>query len=99
MRARAPADPLDHAPPGVAEQRSLSERLTRRVLRLGSTVNTASRMESQGVPGRIQVTETTYLRLRERFTFEKRGPITVKGKGELVTYFLLGREAKASPPS
>ena len=57
----------------------------------GDTVNTASRMESQGVVGCIQVTDRTYRRLRDRYRFERRGPIQVKGKGELVTWFLLGR--------
>jgi adenylate cyclase len=57
----------------------------------GDTVNTASRMESSGVPGCIQVTERTYRRLRDRYRFERRGPVQVKGKGELVTWFLVGR--------
>jgi adenylate cyclase len=57
----------------------------------GDTVNTASRMESQGVPGCIQVTERTYGRLKDGYRFERRGVIQVKGKGELVTWFLLGR--------
>jgi adenylate cyclase len=57
----------------------------------GDTVNTASRMESSGVPGCIQVTARTYQRLRDRYRFKRRGPIQVKGKGELVTYFLEGR--------
>jgi adenylate cyclase len=57
----------------------------------GDTVNTASRMESQGVVGCIQVTERTYRRLRDRYRFERRGPVQVRGKGELVTWFLLGR--------
>jgi class 3 adenylate cyclase len=56
----------------------------------GDTVNTASRMESHGVPGCIQVTARTYQRLRDGYRFERRGPIPVKGKGEMVTYFLLG---------
>ena len=56
----------------------------------GDTVNTASRMESQGVEGCIQVTERTYRRLKDRYRFQRRGPIQVKGKGELVTYLLLG---------
>ena len=55
------------------------------------TVNTASRMESSGVPGCIQVTERTYRRLRDGYRFERRGPIQIKGKGELVTWFLVGR--------
>ena len=57
----------------------------------GDTVNTASRMESHGVAGCIQVTARTYRRLKNGYRFERRGSITVKGKGELVTYFLLGR--------
>jgi class 3 adenylate cyclase len=57
----------------------------------GDTVNTASRMESQGVPGCIQVTERTYRRLRDGYRFQRRGPIQVKGKGEMVTWLLLGR--------
>jgi adenylate cyclase len=55
----------------------------------GDTVNTASRMESQGVAGRIQVTEATYLRLRDRFRFEDRGEIEIKGKGRLRAYLLI----------
>jgi class 3 adenylate cyclase len=61
----------------------------------GDTVNTASRMESQGVVGCIQVTERTYRRLRDRYRFERRGPVQVKGKGELVTWFLLARDAQS----
>jgi class 3 adenylate cyclase len=57
----------------------------------GDTVNTASRMESHGVAGCIQVTDRAYRRLRDRYRFERRGPIEVKGKGELVTWFLVGR--------
>jgi class 3 adenylate cyclase len=54
----------------------------------GDTVNTASRMESHGVPGRTQVAETTYQLLRDHFLFEERGTIEVKGKGAMKTYFL-----------
>jgi class 3 adenylate cyclase len=57
----------------------------------GDTVNTASRMESHGVTGYIQVTARTYERLRDSYGFERRGSIPVKGKGEIVTYFLVGR--------
>jgi class 3 adenylate cyclase len=57
----------------------------------GDTVNTASRMESHGIPGCIQVTERTYQRLRDGYRFQRRGPIQVRGMGEMVTYFLVGR--------
>jgi class 3 adenylate cyclase len=57
----------------------------------GDTVNTASRMESHGVAGCIQVTARTYERLKHGYRFERRGPIHVKGKGEMVTYVLVAR--------
>jgi class 3 adenylate cyclase len=57
----------------------------------GDTVNTASRMESHGVPGRIQVTDGTAERLRDRYRFERRGTVEVKGKGPVETWFLVGR--------
>jgi adenylate cyclase len=63
----------------------------------GDTVNTASRMESTGIAGRIQVTEATYRRLSDRYRFEDRGEIEVKGKGRLRTYLLVGRDASAPP--
>jgi class 3 adenylate cyclase len=63
----------------------------------GDTVNTASRMESIGVPGCIQVTDRAYRRLRDRYRFERRGPVQVKGKGELVTWFLVGRGGGTGP--
>lgn len=58
----------------------------------GDAVNIASRMESLGEPGKIQVTEAIYNKLKERYRFQKRGTIPVKGKGEMTTYWLLGRE-------
>jgi class 3 adenylate cyclase len=64
----------------------------------GDTVNTASRMESRGVAGCIQVTERTYRRLRDGYRFERRGPIQVRGKGELVTWFLVARDAQPAEP-
>jgi class 3 adenylate cyclase len=57
----------------------------------GDTVNTASRMESTGVPGCIQVTVRTYQRLGDGYRFQRRGLVAVKGKGEMVSYFLVGR--------
>ena len=58
----------------------------------GETVNLASRMESHGVPGRIQVTQSTYELLQRRYEFQPRGEIEVKGHGMLPTWFLLGRQ-------
>jgi adenylate cyclase len=57
----------------------------------GDTVNIASRMESLGQLGAIQVSEPTYERLKDKYTFERRGRIEVKGKGKMTTYFLTGR--------
>jgi adenylate cyclase len=57
----------------------------------GDTVNTASRMESHGVEGAIQVTETTYQRLQPCYEFEERGVVEIKGKGVMRTYFLTGK--------
>ncbi|HSN16835.1 MAG TPA: adenylate/guanylate cyclase domain-containing protein, partial [Gammaproteobacteria bacterium] len=58
----------------------------------GDTVNTASRMESHGIPGAIQVSESTYAHLKDRYSLEPRGAIQVKGKGAVETYFLTGRK-------
>ncbi len=58
----------------------------------GDTVNIASRMESQGVPGKIQVTAATYEKLRDKYLFEERGAIAVRGKGEMTNYWLLGQK-------
>ena len=60
----------------------------------GDTVNTASRMESHGVPGAIHVSEATYEETKDIFDFESRGTITVKGKGEMKTHILVGRRAQ-----
>ena len=54
----------------------------------GDTVNTASRMESHSLPGRIQVSAATRAALGNGFKFERRGVIEVKGKGLMETYFL-----------
>jgi adenylate cyclase len=58
----------------------------------GDAVNTASRMESHGEPGRIHVTEATFRLLQDKYDFAERGTIPVKGKGLMQTYFLLGRK-------
>jgi PAS domain S-box-containing protein len=57
----------------------------------GDTVNIASRMESHGVSGNIQVTGAVFRKLRDRYTFAERGEIEVKGRGRLPTWILTGR--------
>jgi class 3 adenylate cyclase len=52
-------------------------------------------MESHGAPGRIQITRATYELLRDEFECERRGTIDVKGKGEVETWYLMGRKAGA----
>ena len=59
----------------------------------GDAVNVASRMESSGEPGRIQVTADTYKLLLDKYLFEERGQISVKGKGEMTTYWLIGKQS------
>jgi adenylate cyclase len=49
-----------------------------------------------GVPGRIQVTHAVYVGLRERYVLEERGTVSIKGKGNMTTYFLVSRRAEAS---
>ena len=58
----------------------------------GDTVNTASRMESHGVPGEIQVSEATYEKLESDYVLVERGPQAVKGKGTLPTWLLKGKK-------
>ncbi|MCT7952864.1 CHASE domain-containing protein [Ancylothrix sp. C2] len=64
----------------------------------GDTVNIASRMESHGLPDTIQVTQTTYLLLKDKFDFEMRGQIPIKGKGEMTTYLLTGKRRLSQYP-
>lgn len=54
----------------------------------GDTVNVASRMESTGEPGKVHVTEAVYRQLKDAFEFDARGPLELKGKGTMNTYFL-----------
>jgi adenylate cyclase len=55
----------------------------------GDAVNTASRMESHGTPGRIQITRATYELLADEFECEPRGTIAIKGKGEIEAWYLV----------
>jgi adenylate cyclase len=57
----------------------------------GDAVNTASRMESQGTPGRIQITQATYQLVKDEFVCESRGSLPVKGKGDMETWYLVSR--------
>ncbi|MEH2459824.1 adenylate/guanylate cyclase domain-containing protein [Nostoc sp.] len=57
----------------------------------GDTANISSCMESQGIAGKIQVTEDTYKCLSDEFLFEKRGEIEVQGIGKMTTYLLIGQ--------
>ncbi len=57
----------------------------------GDAVNTASRMESSGTAGRIQITRATYDLIEDEFVCEPRGTISVKGKGEMETWYLIER--------
>lgn len=56
----------------------------------GDTVNTAARMESHGEPGRIHITDATNDLIRDDFATTPRGPIEVKGKGTLTSWFVEG---------
>jgi adenylate cyclase len=58
----------------------------------GDTVNTAKRMESCGLPGHVHVSAATRQALGDAFRFEPRGPLEVKGKGSMETYFLYRHE-------
>jgi class 3 adenylate cyclase len=60
----------------------------------GDTVNTASRLELHGVPGRVHVSDAVYARLRDRFSFVARGSVDLKGRGPMDTYFLEGEPAQ-----
>lgn len=64
----------------------------------GDTVNLASRITTEGVPGMIQVDVTTWKRLRNHFEFHEPQTIYLKGKGETVVYRLMGRKEKGTAP-
>lgn len=59
----------------------------------GDTVNVAARMESLGDAGKIQVTEAVYEQLKHHYVLTRRGTISVKGKGKMTTYWLLGKRS------
>jgi guanylate cyclase len=63
----------------------------------GDTVNTASRMESHGLPGQVQVTERVAAALGAGFTSQPRGVVDVKGKGPMPTFLLAGPGVPAAP--
>ena len=54
----------------------------------GDTVNVASRMESLGIPDVVQVTRPVFERLHDRYSFEARGSVEVKGKGQVEAWLL-----------
>ncbi len=60
----------------------------------GDAVNVASRMESHGMPDHIQVSDSTYAILKNKYNFTDRGKIMIKGKGEMQTYFLINKIEK-----
>ena len=62
----------------------------------GDTVNVAARMESHGLDGAIQVSQSTYELLRGRYLFEGRGSIAIKGKGMMKAYMLKGKRKRSS---
>jgi class 3 adenylate cyclase len=62
----------------------------------GDTVNVASRMESNGKPGVIQVSKKTYLLLKNEFELSSEGTLTIKGKGEMEIFYLL-RQKNTTP--
>ena len=62
----------------------------------GDAVNMASRMESQGTRGQIQVTRETYELLKDEFELEPRGMVAIKGKGDVETWYLVGHRGSDS---
>jgi adenylate cyclase len=68
---------------GVIERKKISYNVW------GDTVNTASRMQSHGIPGQIQVSEATYELIKDEFICEPRGTVNVKGKGDMDVWLVL----------
>ncbi|MGD1906106.1 MAG: adenylate/guanylate cyclase domain-containing protein [Leptolyngbyaceae cyanobacterium] len=65
----------------------------------GDAVNIASRMESHGVADRIHISASTYQHLKDRYPFEDRGCISIKGRGEMRTYLYAGDASDLNAPS
>lgn len=63
----------------------------------GDTMNTASRLESTGLPGAIHVSSEFREQLDDRFAIKPRGRVAIRGKGELETYWLVGPDSGSSP--
>ncbi|TAD75561.1 MAG: adenylate/guanylate cyclase domain-containing response regulator [Oscillatoriales cyanobacterium] len=63
----------------------------------GDAVNIASRMESQGIPGKIQVTEATYQYLKDHYEFERWSNVPVKGRGRMTAYLYVRRKEGLAP--
>ena len=63
----------------------------------GDAVNTASRMESHGEEGTIQITRSTYELIKDDFVCEPRGKVAVKGKGAMDVWHVMGRAVEAAP--
>ena len=61
----------------------------------GDSVNTASRMESHGIAGKIQVTDAVYRNFNQKYNFQSRGRIHIKGKGDMQVWILESRKAGA----
>lgn len=58
----------------------------------GDTVNTAARMQSHGESGKIHISETSHSHLQDSFITEPRGPMKIKGKGQMNTFWLIGKK-------
>ena len=65
----------------------------------GETVNIASRLESQGIPGRVHVSEATWRQVKDRFDGERRGPIDLRGYGPMETHTIVDRRDRAGEDS
>jgi adenylate cyclase len=74
---------------GVIERKKISYNIW------GDTVNTASRMQSHGIPGQIQVSQFTYQLIKDDFICEPRGTINVKGKGKMEVWLVVSAQGNS----